>query len=249
MNLLSHFGASKKWPIIAILAVIIGGVIYTQVDISDDVTSGADLFPLTVGKTWVYEAETEMTDPEFEKGLTLSVDRKIDFEGKPTWVRRSADGAEYYIQKDATGIYRVASRTDLEEEATLDPRPRYILKTPLQIGSHWDGGLTVPYLIRRLNEFPKDLKHSHKAPMVYRVESLNEEVEVPYGKYSGCALIVGEATVKIFTDPINGFNDVPLVSHEWYCPKVGLVKFDREETVPGQFMTGGKITYLLVDMP
>ena len=137
----------------------------------------------------------------------------------------------------------------MEEEATLDPRPRYILKTPLQIGSHWDGGLTVPYLIRRLNEFPKDLKHSHKAPMVYRVESLNEEVEVPYGKYSGCALIVGEATVKIFTDPINGFNDVPLVSHEWYCPKVGLVKFDREETVPGQFMTGGKITYLLVDMP
>ena len=108
--------------------------------------------------------------------------------------------------------------------------------------------MTVPYLLRRQNEFPRSLKHSHQAKMTYRIESLTESVEVPYGKYTGCALVKGEATIKIFTDPINGFTDVPLITQEWYCPKVGLVKFEREEEVPGQFMTGGKVTYLLTDM-
>lgn len=233
---------------LGIAAVALIGLTVTQTDVLDANDPSNGLFPLTVGKTWVYEVDTEMTDPDIEKTLTLSVDRKINFEGETTWVRRSADGAEYYIRRDPSGIYRIANRTDLEEQATKDPKPRYILKTPLQVGDTWDGGLTVPYLIRRPNEFPRDLKHSHKAPMTYRVEALNEEVEVPLGKYTGCAHIVGEAAVRIFTDPINGFNDVPLISHEWYCPKVGLVKFSREEIVPGQFMTGGKVTYLLNDM-
>ena len=83
--------------------------------------------------------------------------------------------------------------------------------------------------------------------MTFRVEALNEVVEIPFAKYTGCVHVIGEASVRLFTDPINGFNDVPLISHEWYCPKVGLVKFSREELVPGQFMTGGKVTYELID--
>ena len=229
--------------------VLVGlGIILTQTEVLDSGDPSNGLFPLSIGTTWVYEVQTEMNDPDIEKTLTLSVDRKISFAGDTAWIRRSADGAEYYIRRDKSGIYRIASRTDLEEQATMDPEPRYILKTPLQVGDTWNGGFTVPYLIRRPNEFPRDLKHSHKALMTYKVEALNQDVEVPYGTYTGCAYVVGEAAVRIFTDPINGFNDVPLISREWYCPKVGLVKFEREEIVPGQFMTGGKVTYLLNDM-
>ena len=84
--------------------------------------------------------------------------------------------------------------------------------------------------------------------MTFHVEAANEEVEVPLAKYSGCVHVVGQARLHLFTDPINGFSDVPLISHEWYCPRVGLVKFSREEIVPGQFMTGGKVTYSLSEM-
>lgn len=231
-----------------ILALVGLGLYLRTLQVQDVEDPSHGLFPLIVGKTWVYEVSTEMNDPAIETRLTLSVDRKIDFEDVTTWVRRSADGAEYYVRRDASGIYRVAHRTDFEELATKDPNRRYILKTPLQIGDSWDGGMTVPYLIRRPNQVPNDLKGSHQAAMTFRVEALNEEVEVPLAKYSGCAHVIGEATVRIFTDPIHGFNDVPLISHEWYCPSVGLVKFSREELVPGHFMTGGKVTYQLSDM-
>lgn len=233
-----------------LLALLVAGLVFglRPTEILDSHDPSGDLFPLVEGKTWVYRVETDMSDPAIEDTLTLSVDRKIDFEDKTTWVRRSADGAEYYIQRDDSGIYRVARRTDLEELATKDVKPRYVLKTPLKVGDFWDGGTTVPYLIRRPNQVPNDLKQSHKVSMTYRVEALSQDVDVPLGKYSGCAHLVGEASVRVFTDPVNGFNDVPLISHEWYCPKVGLVKFSREEIVPGQFMTGGKVTYQLTDL-
>lgn len=240
---------SKRTQIGCVALVVFGLTLYfSQSEILDLDDPSHGLFPLILGATWVYQVDTEMHDPAIEETLTLSVDRKVDFDGVTTWVRRSADGAEYYIRRDQTGVYRVAHRTDFEENASKDPSPRYILKTPLQVGDSWDGGFTVPYLIRRPNQVPNDLKQSHKVIMTYRVQAVNEEVNVPLGKYNGCAHLIGEASVRIFTDPINGFNDVPLITHEWYCPKVGLVKFSREEIVPGQFMTGGKVTYLLNEM-
>jgi hypothetical protein len=247
MAFVMNFQSRKIHMGCVILAAFGAGLYLSQSEALDADDPSRGLFPLTVGKAWVYQVNTEMTDSAIEKTLTLSVDRKIDFEDVTTWVRRSADGAEYYIRRDQTGIYRVAHRTDLEEHAVKDPSRRYILKTPLQVGDSWDGGITVPYLIRRPNQVPNDLKQSHKAPMTFRVEALNEAVEIPFAKYTGCVHVIGEASVRLFTDPINGFNDVPLISHEWYCPKVGLVKFSREELVPGQFMTGGKVTYELID--
>ena len=205
----------------------------------------SDYFPLSPGKSWVYEVETEMKDPEIHPTITLTTDRKVSFDGETTWVRRSTDGVEYYIQKNDSGIFRVASRLDNQEQAVLDAEKRYIFKNPVQVGTSWDA-LTVPYLVRHPNEFPYHLKNSHKAIMTYRIEALNQEIEVPYGKFSECIHIQGTATIKIFTDPVNGFSDVPLVSNEYYCKGVGLVKFDREETVPGYAMTGGKVTYHLI---
>ncbi|MFM2112514.1 MAG: hypothetical protein RLZZ271_1174, partial [Pseudomonadota bacterium] len=137
-------------------------------------------------------------------------------------------------------------RTDLQEQPQLDANARYVLKTPLKVGDTWDA-MTVPYLLRRSNEQPRDLIQTHQAFMTYRVESLNEKVEVPAGEFSGCALVRGEAALRLFTDPNSGFTDVPLVTREWYCQSVGLVKFDREESVPASsFMTGGKVSYVLV---
>lgn len=214
---------------------------------SDDPSKG--YFPLTVGRQWVYEADTDLNDPEVDTELTLSVDRVVRFEGKDTWVRRSADGAEYYIQRDEKGIARVALRTDVEEEATKDPAPRTILKLPLTPNTTWEGGITVPYLIRRTNEYPNNLKGSHRAPMTYSVVSMKESIEVPYGQFEDCIKVEGRAYIKLFTDPVNGFNDVPLITTEWYCKDAGLVAFQREEKLPtGGYLSGGKVLYKLVSM-
>jgi hypothetical protein len=54
--------------------------------------------------------------------------------------------------------------------------------------------------------------------------------------------VVGEGHLNLYTDPVNGFSDVPLISREWYCQNVGLVKFEREERVPSGFIMGGLIS-------
>ena len=57
-----------------------------------------------------------------------------------------------------------------------------------------------------------------------------------------CLRVVGQARLNLYTDPVNGFTDVPLISREWYCKGLGLVKLEREEKVPAGFMTGGVLS-------
>jgi hypothetical protein len=213
---------------------------------ADDPTGG--FFPMTVGTVWQYKLESDMNDDLLHERIEIVVDRQIDFDAWPTWVRRSSTGIEYYLRRDAQGVRRVATRTDVQEQAVLDAKPRHVLKLPLQVGQTWEA-ITVPYLLRRPNEYPRDLTQTHQATMVYRIESINASVEVPQGSHQACVLVRGEALLRLFVDPNTGFQDVPLVSREWYCPGAGLVKFEREETVPaGQFFTGGQISYVLTSL-
>ena len=54
---------------------------------SDSGDPSGGYFPLAVGRQWVYEVETDLNEPDIEQTLTLSVDRQIELDGQPTWVR------------------------------------------------------------------------------------------------------------------------------------------------------------------
>lgn len=203
-------------------------------------------FPLTVGAKWTYQLVTDMASPPVDASLVMSVDRAITFAGKDVVVRRSASGVEYYLEQTPAGIRRVASRTDLEEDALLDDAPRTVLPEPPAVGAEWEA-MTVPFLLQRNAEFPRELKHRHKTMMRYRIEAEHETVEVPAGKFTDCLRVRGQTSFKLFKDPQQGFSDQPIVSVEWYCKGVGLVRIDREEEVKSNFLTGGKIRYQLVD--
>lgn len=235
---------TSRATVTGLLALIFAALPACSGKLDNDDPSGG-LFPMQVGRQWSYQLVSEMRDDLLSERLTITLDRVVELDGWETWVRRNSSGIEYYLRRDSQGIRRVATRTDLQEQPELDAKPRYVLKTPLRVGESWDA-LTAPYLLRRSNEQPRDLVQTHQAMMTYKLESLNESVEVPAGSFKACALVRGEAVLKLFTDPNSGFNDVPLISREWYCPGVGLVKFEREEIVPpSSFMTGGKVSYVL----
>ena len=208
--------------------------------------AGDGYFPLRTGADWTYALQTEMAAPPVDAVLHLSVDRVVTIDGKEVTVRRSASGAEYYLLSDATGIRRVATRVDLDEEAQRDDPPRMVLPQPAVLGAEWEVS-TVPYLLLRNAEFPRELKHRHKTMMRYRIEAVAETVEVPAGVFTDCLRVKGVTSFKLFKDPIQGFSDQPIIATEWYCRGVGLVQFDREEIVNSSFLTGGKIRYQLVD--
>jgi len=110
------------------------------------------------------------------------------------------------------------------------------------VGTEW-ATPTVPYLLQRKNEYPRELKHSHKTLMTWRIEDAQASVTTAQGQtFSPCLKVVGVGHLNLYTDPVNGFSDVPLISREWYCQGVGLVKFEREERVASGFLTGGLLS-------
>jgi len=94
-------------------------------------------FPLESGHRWAYDVKTECEDNVVEhEDLVLTTkgsDTLVD--GGAAYRRRSDDGVDYWLRSDDAGIYRLASKSDLDAEPKLDAQRRYVLKAPLAAGS------------------------------------------------------------------------------------------------------------------
>ena len=202
------------------------------------------LFPLAEGRSWTYRVSTLIDEAEGAQRETLVLaNRGSDtIDGAPSWRRRSDAGIEYWLRSDATGIYRIASRNPLEREPQLDNPRRYVLQKPYTVGTEWEAPTTA-YVLARKNEVPREVRYIHKAfPMHYRIEALAEKVETPAGQFEGCVRVAGRAEIRLYVDAMFQWRDIPLVTLEWYCPGVGLVRLERKEPSPTKFMVGGTVT-------
>ena len=205
-------------------------------------------FPLEAGKRWVYEQVTERENNTVEREpLVLTALGSDTLESGTAWRRRSDSGIDYWLRADDTGIYRVATKTDLQEEPEPDKVPRFVLKMPLAVGTTWQASTTT-YLLRRNADFPPEIRHSHKpVPMTYRIDALGDKLSTRAGSFTDCIRVQGTAVMKLFADPVVGFKDMPLTTTEWYCKGVGLVKLERTEPAQSTFLAGGKVTLELLE--
>lgn len=202
---------------------------------------GNEWFPLRPGDEQTLAVTYRMDEPREAEEWVMRVDEPSVFQDQPVAVRHHSAGVSYYLRADDQGVRRIATRTDIDNEPTADADPMWVLKAPYVVGTEWTT-VTVPYLLQRKNEHPRDLKHTHKAQMTWRIEAVDDTVTLADGsEHRPCLRVVGQARLNLYTDPVNGFTDVPLISREWYCRGKGLVKLEREEKVPTGFMTGGML--------
>jgi hypothetical protein len=208
---------------------------------------GSGYFPLEPGHRWTYDVKSEFENNIVtHETLTLATLGRESFDGADAWRRRSDSGVDYWLRSDDTGIYRVASKSDLDEEPKADATRRYVLKMPLQAGTEWRN-TTTAYLLQRRQEFPREIRHTHPAvPMQYVIEAVGEAVATRAGRFERCLRVKGHANVRLFADPVVGWRDMPLATTEWYCDGVGLVRLIREEPAGSTFLSGGTITMELV---
>jgi hypothetical protein len=200
-------------------------------------------FPLEAGHRWTYKTTTDWENLVLERSsITLSTEGQEQVEGQAVWRRRSDQGVDYWLGLDSTGIFRFATKSDLDEQPKLDDKKRYVLKEPLQVGTSWQSSTTA-YLLHRRQEFPREIRHTHPAvPMTYSIEAASETVSTPAGSFSGCLRVKGVAVVKLYADPVVGWRDIALETQEWYCQGIGLVKLVREERAGSTFLNGGTYT-------
>ena len=206
------------------------------------------LFPLDKGHRWTYKVATELENNTVQREeMTLSSLGRVDFDGQPAWVRRSDSGANYWLRSDDTGVYRVASRSDIEDEPRPDPVRRYVLKRPYAVGTSWQSATTA-YLLEHKQDFPREVRYKHPViPMNYVIEAVDQKVDTSAGKFDGCLRVKGQALIRLFADPVVGWRDIPLTTLEWYCPGVGLVRLERDEPGKATFISGGRIQMDLAD--
>ena len=210
---------------------------------------GSSLFPLEEGRRWTYRLSSEWENDTRERETVVlsNLGRDSALESGSAWHRRSDTGLDYWLRADATGIYRVAAKSDVDAEPKPDPTPRFVLKAPIAVGTSWQT-TTTTYLMRRNSEFPPEIRHAHPSvPVVRTIEALDDRVEVPAGRFEQCVRVKGLALLRLFADPVNGFKDMPLTTLEWYCPGVGLVKVERREPANSTFLTGGTMTMELME--
>lgn len=206
-----------------------------------DQNLGNEWFPLRQGESLNYAVEYLGEEPRSPEHWTLHAIGSQTFQEQQVFVRHHSAGVSYYLLSSDKGIQRVATRTDIDNEPTADAEPVWVLKAPYEVGTEWTT-LTVPYLIQRRNEHPRDLKYTHRAQMTWRIEAVDDAVKLKDGStHQPCLRVVGEARLNLYTDPVNGFTDVPLISREWYCRGRGLLRLEREEKVPSGFLTGGSL--------
>lgn len=209
----------------------------------------ASLFPLEPGRRWVYDVKSE-----WENNTVEHETRTITTEGEDTlpqggraWRRRSADGVDWWLRVDDGGVYRVATKSDLDEDPRADANKRYVLKAPIAVGTGWQA-TTTAYLLRRRAEFPPEIRHSHPAVvMTYTIDSLDDTVQVRAGRFERCVRVGGQAVIKLFADPVVGWRELPLTTTEWYCRGPGLVKVERKEPARSTFLEGGTQTLELIE--
>lgn len=216
---------------------------------------GTALFPLDPGRHWTYRVVTELEDGTREESpLTLRTLRQDTLEAHqapdpgPAWHRQSDTGADYWLRSDDTGVYRVASKSEIDPEPQPDPTRRYVLKAPYTVGTQWQTD-TAPYLLIDNTNFPREARHRHPAlPMLFSIVAVDAAVEADGHRYSGCTQVEGRGQLRIFASSVGGWRDVPLIAREWYCPGVGLVRLERDELVGATGLVfGGKLVMELQD--
>ncbi len=205
--------------------------------------AGDSYFPLEAGHRWQYEVSTERDNgAEQRETLELSTLGEETIEGGPAWRRRSASGVDYWLRSDASGVFRVASKTDLEADPRPDPERRYVLKAPLAAGTEWQA-TTTAYVLERRADFPREIRHTHKpVTMTYTIEATGQTLDTRAGRFADCLLVQGRAAMRLYADPVVGWKDMPLSTTEWYCKGVGLARLVREEPASSNFLAGGKVT-------
>ncbi len=225
-------GASLALPV-CVVATVLGAC---------SPSVGPEWFPLRTGDVVRYAVTYSGDVVKSSEVWTLRTQGPVDFKGEELMQRHHSMGVAYMFKVDDKGVRRVAQQTDLDREPQSDQPERWVLKAPYQVGTEWSTP-TVPYLLQRKNEYPRELKHSHSILMNWRIESTTDHVTTAQGQtFSPCLKVVGIAHLNLYTDPVNGFSDVPLIGREWYCQNVGLVKFERDERVSTGFLVGGKLS-------
>ena len=203
--------------------------------------AGHEFFPLFAGLHWQYRVERRTMDGASELRYVISALGTIGVEGPATAVRETIGGHRYYYQSDVTGVFRIGKRPAGTQEVSYYDDKQLVLPQLKEPSQHWRGITRTAVLETAGPPWEKLFRINVPVEIQYRVDSRDETVETPAGKFSGCLMVSGYG--KTSTDVGNniGHTEIEVTTKEWFAPQVGLVRMERSERTDAKFLNFGSL--------
>jgi len=210
------------------------------------------LYPLAPGLQWTYRMELKpFGETQTNSTRTMENVRLENFAGEPgVAIRRNESGERFYVVQRDDGYYRVARKSVTTHYPIMDQPAVRILPLPADKGATWVEPAHT-FMLGRAKTFITENAPGNTITLDYHIESTDAEVDVPAGHFTGCVEVIGRTSFHLGSGV--GFlpSDVPIVQREWYCPRHGLVRLERDEKVTNvaRVITGGHMSFTLLSGP
>lgn len=198
-------------------------------------------FPLAKGYKWQYDVALITRDGLSNQKYMFNSLGKGQLDGKPVFIRESIDGTLSYYSSTEGGTHYLGNIDSQSLNAEFNEYKQIILPDNLTVGTKWEDETTTK-LLQKTGPPQKTLfKIIANVPLEAKVESLNETVIVPAGKFENCLKISMSGSVYKDAGNYVGLTVVSVEQSNWYAPGVGLVKMERIETTKRQALDRGSL--------
>lgn len=198
-------------------------------------------FPLTKGLKWQYDVALITRDGLSNQKYMFNSLGEGKLNGEPVFLRESVDGTVSYYSNTGGGTHYLGHKDSQSLNPGFNEYKHTILPDAISVDRKWEEE-TITRLLQKTGPPQKTLfRIITKVPLEVKVESLNETVIVPAGKFENCLKI--SKTGSVYKDAGNyvGLTVVSVKQSNWYAPGVGLVKLERIETTERQALDKGTL--------
>lgn len=199
-----------------------------------------DYFPLQPGWEWQYAMRIVTADgPRAGKHLVTNLPA-YEFAGVNVVPRRSPGGTTTLYTRDAQGVQRVGEAGEGEDPRRY-PMPQTVLPAAIAIGATWKGDTHTRVLEVTSHAAGALYRIEADVPLLYTVESVDDEVRVPAGEFRGCLRVHARGSTLAEVRKQVGMAQIKVDQVDWYAPGVGLVRSERRETTSSSALPGGTL--------
>ena len=202
-----------------------------------------DYFPLGDNGRWHYAITVTTTKGTNTGRMIVASLPDRDWNGRRIYVNHLNDGTLYLYSEDKDGIRRVGVKRAMNQAVIADPENHLVLPFPIEAGKIWVQTTTTGVLETIVTASGHPFSLNLPVELTYRIESTNDEVQVPAGVFTGCARVHGVGITRYQGDNLILTSYVTVDHIDWYAPGVGLIKSQRVETTTSGVIPRGD--YLL----
>lgn len=198
-------------------------------------------FPLEPHRTWEYEVTRETMDGARVLRYVIRNLTPVHIGERSAVPRRTADGSTYYYAGGEQGVQRIATRLRTDAVLRRHTPAQVVLPAQPAPGMSWSASSRTAALAKTGPPQQTLYRIDVEVPLRYTVESVDDVVEVPAGRFSGCLRVAGRGSVSADVRNYIGRATIAIEVREWYAPGVGLVRAERDERTSSDALPAGRL--------